>query len=252
MQALLDAGGRPPADADPFAIAGLRLTPEEVIRMLAPVMTPARVERLREVVAGRTRTVAPVIEGLSNTGNVSAVLRSAEALGYQDVHVIRGQNERFKHSTRTSQGAERWLDLYRWDGPEACVRHLKAQGYRVVATHLSDDAVPLAEVDFTQPTALVFGNERDGISPAMQRLADRRVVIPLAGFTESFNVSVAAAVGLYHAQQDRLRRQGHHADLSPEAQTRLRARFTLRSVDHAGLILRRALREAGRLGEANG
>lgn len=243
MRALLAAGGRPPRDADPFVLDGTRLTPAYVEAVLHRVMTPARIARIRTVVAARTRTVVPVVEGLVNTGNVSAVLRSAEALGYQDVHVVESGAERYKHSTRTSQGAEQWLDLYRWDAAAACVAHLKRAGRQVVATHLSDDAVPIAEVDFTRPTALVFGNERDGISPAMQRLADRRVVIPLPGFTESFNVSVAAAVGLYHAMQDRLRRQGHHADLAEAEQAVLRARFARRSVRHAEAILRRAREE---------
>lgn len=241
MEELLTAA-RPPADkTDPFVIDGQRLTPEQVIRILRPVMTEARIERIEAVVARRTNTIVPVVEGLVNTGNVSAVMRSAEALGYQSFHVVKGENERFKQSERTSRGAEKWLDLYRWEAPEPCVDYLHAEGYRVVAMHLDEDGVPIDEIDFTAPTALVFGNEERGVSPAMQGAADRCCIVPLSGFTESFNVSVAAAVALYHARQDRRRRQGGHADLSDAEQQALIARFCMRSVRHAEAILRRAI-----------
>ena len=241
MQRLLQSGGRPPRDADPFTFGDVRLSPARVVDLLRPHMRERRLRRMQEVVAERTRTVVPVVEGLVNTGNVSAVMRSAEALGYQDFHVVKGDNERFKHSGRTSGGAENWLDLWYWDGPAACAEHLHAAGYQLVAMHLHADTVPIREVDFTAPTALVFGNEEAGVSDAMMDKVDTACVVPLPGFTESFNVSVAAAVALYHAQQDRLNRQGHHADLSAEAQQRLTARFCLRSVTHADKIIRRKL-----------
>jgi tRNA (guanosine-2'-O-)-methyltransferase len=206
-------------------------------------MTERRLERIRSVVAERTRTVVPVVEGLVNTGNVSAVMRSAEALGYQDLHVVRGDNERYKHSKRTTQGAQHWLDVWRWQEADRCVTHFHERGYRVVAMHLDADARPIDRLDFTRPTALVFGNEAEGVSAAMRSAVDQTVMIPITGFTESFNVSVAAALGLYHARQDRLRRQGAHADLSPDAQHRLIARFCLRSVSHAKKILARKLAE---------
>lgn len=251
MEALL-AAARPPADrVDPFVIDGERLTPEQVIKILRPVMRSERLARIEAVVAARTDTVVPVVEGLVNTGNVSAVMRSAEALGYQSFHVVKGEHERFKHSERTSRGAEKWLDLYRWSAPGPCVDYLHAGGYRVVAMHLDEDGVPIDALDFTEPTALVFGNEERGVSPAMLDAVDQRCIVPLGGFTESFNVSVAAAVALYHARQDRRRRQGHHADLSEAEQRRLVARFCMRSVRHAGRILRRALRssDAGALSD---
>lgn len=228
---------------DPFVIDGRRLSPDAVIEGLRPVMTEARVERLENVVARRTYTVVPVIEGLVNTGNVSAVMRSAEGLGYQALHVVRGQNERFKKSERTSQGAEKWMDLVRWDDPAACVGHLQKEGYTVLAMHLDDDAVPLARVDFTEPTALVLGNEDQGISPAMQEAVDGTCAIPMSGFTQSFNVSVAAAIALHQARQDRLERQGHHADLSSDEQAALMARFCLRSVNNAEAVLRRQMQD---------
>ncbi|ARA95102.1 hypothetical protein AWN76_010680 [Rhodothermaceae bacterium RA] len=223
---------------------GPPLDPAFVIDTLAPHMTPERLARIDAVLAGRTYTVATVVEGLVNTGNVRAVMRTAEGLGFQDFHVITG-GEAFKGSERVSQGAEKWLDVHVWDSPAACARHLKERGFAIVATHLDEAAVPIDAVDFTQPTALVLGNERDGVSEAMLALADRRVVIPMTGFVQSFNISVAAALGLYHAYRDRLARQGYHGDLTEEQRLRLRAAYCLRSVRRAPEILQRALARRG-------
>jgi len=241
MHRLLSSGGVPPEAEDPFQFGDTRLAPERIVSMLQPHMTERRLRRIRDVVAERTRSVVPVVEGLVNTGNVSAVMRSAEALGYQDFHVVEGDSERYKHSQRTAGGAEQWLDLWRWDDPASWAAHMRDRGYRLVATHLHADTVPIRELDFTEPTALVFGNEEEGVSEAMMDAVDAACVVPLPGFTESFNVSVAAAVALYHAQQDRINRQGHHADLSEAEQTRLVARFCLRSVTEPGQIIARKL-----------
>lgn len=241
MNRLLTSGGTPPEDGNPFRFGDTRLVPERIISLLQPHMTERRLRRIREVVANRTRTVVPVVEGLVNTGNVSAVMRSAEALGYQDFHVVKGDNERYKHSQRTAGGAQRWIDVWRWNDPAAFAAHLRDAGYRLVATHLHADTVPIHDIDFTMPTALIVGNEEAGISDAMMEEVDEACVVPLPGFTESFNVSVAAAVALYHAQQDRLEKLGHHADLSDEEQTRLVARFCLRSVTAPEKIIQRKL-----------
>ena len=239
-QALRDA-------PDPFTVAGRRLSPAQVVEMLMPYLTEARSARIDAVLAGRTYTVAPVVEGLINTGNISAVMRTAEALGFQAFHLVMHQEHddgvRYKTSDRTTQGADKWLDVWRWPSPQACVMHLKAQGYEVVVTHLDARAVPISEIDFTQQTALVFGNERDGVSPEMLALADRTCLVPMAGFTKSFNISVAAAVCLYHARHDRLARQGFHGDLTDPQREMLRAVFFLKSVRSARQILTRAVEE---------
>ena len=232
METLLAGEGR---EAMP-EVGGRRLAPAEVIQQLRAHLTARRRGRIAEVVAGRTKRLVPVVEGLVNTGNVSAVMRSAEALGCQALHVVRGEGEqRFKRSKRTSQGAQKWLDLVRWDGAEACAAYFRERGVQVVATALAPGAVPLSEIDFSRPTALVFGNEEGGVSRAMREAADAACVIPLPGFTESFNVSVAAAVALYRARWA----QGFAGDLSEAERERLTARFYLRSVTGAEQILQR-------------
>ncbi len=215
-----------------------RFSAAEIIQHLTPYLTLGRMERIGAVIDQRTTTVITVVEGLINLGNVSAVMRSAEALGFHQFHIIEG-GTRFKNSSRTSQGADKWLHVKRWPDAAACIPNLQQQGYQVVVTHLDDTAVTINQIDFTKPTALVFGNEKHGVTEEMLSLADKRCIIPMAGFVESFNISVAAAVGLYHAYNDRMTRQGYHGDLTEEKKEELLAAYYFRGVKHAEDILRK-------------
>jgi tRNA (guanosine-2'-O-)-methyltransferase len=230
---------------EPFMVGGVPFTARAVIEGLEPFLLEERGQRIREVIAARTYSVVPVMEGLYDRGNVSAVLRSAEALGFQAVHIV-DSSEAFKQANRVTQGAEKWLDIRVWGATPACVDALRAQGYRILATHF-EDAQPIDEVDFTVPTALFFGNEKEGVSRELLDRADGRVVIPMAGFTRSFNISVAAALGLFHIQEDRKRRLGRQGDLTDREQELLTASYFLRSVASAQAILleRRARRGPG-------
>ena len=221
--------------AESVVLGGVSYTPQEVIDVLGPLLTDERRARIAEVVAGRTCTVVPVVECLYDRGNVSAVVRSAEALGYQCLHNI-DTSEKYRHAGRVTQGAEKWVDMAVWQSTGACLDHLREKGYRILATHF-EDAQPLSAFDFTRPTALVFGNEKDGVSGAVLEAAEARVVLPMAGFVRSFNISVAAALCLYHVQQDRIRRQGFHGDLTPSERERLVAEFHLRSLNYGDRIL---------------
>jgi tRNA (guanosine-2'-O-)-methyltransferase len=162
------------------------------------------------------------------------VLRSAEALGFQCAHVIE-LDDKFKNSARVSQGADKWLDVRKWrsmspgDATRDCVADLKRQGFQVLATHLDHRAVPISEVDVTKPTAIVYGNERDGISKEMIELCDQTVIIPMQGFVQSFNISVAAAISLYHISRERSLKFGAQGDLNASEKAILRAEFSLRS-----------------------
>lgn len=234
------------AQSTPDAADASDLPAADIVRHLRPFLTERRQARIEAVLEERTTTVVPVVEGIVNTGNVSAVMRSAEALGFHQFHVIMNaaaEDTQFKTSRRTSQGAEKWLDVQVWETPAACARRLRERGYRVVVTHLDDAAVPLGTLDFTEPKAIVFGNERDGASEALLAEADATCIVPMSGFTQSFNISVAAAVVLYHAREDRLRRQGHHGDLPADAKEALRAHYFLQSVNRAADILARAQEE---------
>jgi tRNA (guanosine-2'-O-)-methyltransferase len=234
------AEARPVSDG--FTAAGRRLDPDEVVRRLAPFLSEDRRRRIESVLDGRTYAVATVVEGLSNSGNVSAVMRTAEALGFQRFDLVTGSAP-FKHSRRTTQGAQKWLDVHVWPDPDACVGALKAEGYRVVAAHLGAGAEPVDSIDFTVRTALVFGNELSGVSERMLQLADARCVVPMTGFAQSYNISVAAAIALYRAWQGRTARLGRCGDLAAGDRERLRAEFHVRALRNARAILERSIRE---------
>lgn len=214
---------------EPFNIAGSHLTASELIELLAPLASDTRVHKIREVAANRTFDVVPVVEGLYDLGNVAAVCRSADALGYGGIHVIDSLSERYKQSARTSRGAEKWLDVRVWKDTTSCIRHLKGQGRQVLVTHLDERAIPITEVDWTRPTAIILGNEAEGVSDQAVKEADGSVIIPMSGFVQSFNVSVAAAIVLHEAREARIRKQGHHGTLSEEQQRILSAVMLLRS-----------------------
>ena len=218
-------------------VRGREFGAEDVVNFLSPFVSDERKERIEQVIAERTYTVTPVVDGVHDMGNVSAVMRSAEALGYQSVHVVES-TERFKGSTRTTQGSDKWLDVFRWKTPTECVEHLRERNYRVVVTHL-DAQERLEDVDFTKPTALVFGNEANGVSDEMMSLADGQCIIPMTGFVESFNISVAAAVALYHAYRQRVSALGSQGDLDDASRDRLRAEFYMRSVKEPEAIIER-------------
>ncbi|MDD9940690.1 MAG: RNA methyltransferase [Myxococcales bacterium] len=205
-----------------------------VIDALSPLLTPARLARIDAVVAQRTRSVVPVLDGLIDPHNVAAVLRSADAFGIQDVHVIQG-TEAFVASHRVAQGTEQWLDLVRHADAQACARHLRASGYRLLVAQMEAEVTP-AQLPDLGKVAVVFGNEHAGVSPQLTEIADGRYGIPMRGFVESLNVSVASAITLQHATQHRA------GDLSLLEQQELRARFMMLSVDRADEIIAEYLR----------
>ena len=229
------------AHPEPFEIGGHRYAALEIVDGLTPCLTPERRKKIEQVVAGRTYSIVPVLEGLYDRGNISAVLRSAEALGYQAIHII-GHSEKFKRAKRVTQGAEKWLDIRSWERTADCLKHLHACGYRILAAHV-EDAQPIAEISFTEPTALFFGNEHEGLTSEVLQDADMRVVVPMAGFTRSYNISVAAALALYHISRDRTQRLGAHGDLTEDERRCLTASYYLRCVDHAESVLRKTYRK---------
>lgn len=235
MEALLRGATRLPRE---FRSREHLLDPATVCEVLDPFLSDERRERIERVVSERCGSVAVVVDGLANSGNVAAVMRTAEGLGFLNFHVIQRQLP-YKHSRRTTQGTDKWLDVHVWDGPAECVRVARAAGMRIVAAHLDRRSRPLDDFDFTIPTALVFGNELGGVSEDLLEMADATCIIPMTGFAQSFNISVAAATCLYHARSDRMRRQGRHGDLGLADQAWLRAAYTYLSVQAAQPILDR-------------
>ena len=206
---------------------GERLSAAQIIDRLAPFVSDERKSRIDHVISNRTYSLAVVLENIYDRGNASAVMRSAEAMGFASIHMIEG-GERFKAANRVTQGADKWLDIKKYKSTTEGVKALKERGYKVCVTTL-EASKPIDEIDFSQPTALVLGNEKDGVSQEMLEAADERILIPMQGFVQSYNISVAGALCLYHVLQDRKRRLGQSGDLTDEQREILKATYYLRS-----------------------
>ena len=158
---------------------------------------PRRLVRAEAVLAARRRDTTIVLENAIDPHNVSAVLRTCEAFGIQDVHLVTNGDAPPPPNPAVCLGAERWLTLQHHDGAASAIAALRAMGYRLCVGELSAAATPLCAVPRHGRAAYVFGSERTGITPAWLAAADVRFVIPTSGFTGSLNVSVAAAIVLY-------------------------------------------------------
>lgn len=172
--------------------------PEVIWRALSTFATENRLNRITQVASQRSRQFIPILSDIYDRGNISAVLRSSEGLGFSEVHLIQ-RSDKFKAATRVTRGAEEWLDIFTWKDPSA-ILNLKKRGYKVLSTGFKD-AISLEEVDFSFPTALVFGNEKDGVAEDISAHCDGCVYIPMQGFAQSFNISVAAAISAYTARR---------------------------------------------------
>ena len=153
----------------------------------------------------RTRHIAVVLEDIYQSHNASAVLRSCDCFGVQDVHVVEAHNP-FNPAGDVAVGSSKWVDYYKHASIQEAYRHLHAQGYRIVATLPHENDTMIGDLDISQPTALVFGTELTGLTQEAIDGADAYVKIPMYGFTESFNISVCAALSLF-SLTERMRRE---------------------------------------------
>jgi tRNA (guanosine-2'-O-)-methyltransferase len=196
----------------------------------ASYLVPERKARIDEVVANRTRTLTVVMEAFCDPQNVNAVLRTCEAFGIQELHAIEGPMKPYDRNKKISQNADKWLDVHRWKSTAECLGHLRGQGFAIYVTHLDRATRPLGELSFAGKVALVFGNESRGVSDEAARLADATFAIPMRGFVQSFNVSVAAAITIAKAVERREAERGRHGDLSEAEAAALRERFYVLAV----------------------
>jgi tRNA (guanosine-2'-O-)-methyltransferase len=191
------------------------------------LLTPERQARIQSVVDARLRSVTVVLDSLVDPHNTAAILRTAEGLGLcRAVVVAHREGDAVAHR-RVTQDAHKWLDIEAQATGVAAAERLRQEGYEVWAGHLDSAARLYTELPADRSVALLFGNEHEGPSPETLRACTGKFRIPMAGFTQSFNVSVAAAIALSHlaaARRDHLSAAG---DLSLPARVALRDRFTL-------------------------
>lgn len=204
----------------------------------AELLLEPRRERIEEVIRGRTRAVTVVLDRLEDSFNMAAVLRTCEAMGLQEVHVIRNPDAPFAPNSKVTQGCDKWLDLHLHRDARGCFEQLKARGYRVLASAIRPGATSLFELAFDQKVAMVFGNERTGVSDEVLEHADGAFWIPMRGFVQSMNISAAASASITRAVAWRLERLGVEGDLSPQEQGELREQFSYLSVKQRGRVYR--------------
>lgn len=204
-------------------------TAEGVISVLGGMALPERIVRMERVLGGRTQAVTVVLDDPYDPHNVSAVLRTCDAFGIQDVHILRAKAQLLATS-KITKGSHQWIDTFQHKDAALGIRDLKAAGYQVVVTHPEGDLLPndLREVS---RLALVFGNEHEGVSEEVSREAHATVRIAMCGFVESLNLSVSAAILLHAATE------GRERGLAPETRMNLLARWLRHSVPRSAEIL---------------
>lgn len=174
-------------------------------------MTPERYERLNSVLAKRQPDLTVVLENVFDPHNISAVMRTCDAVGVQDIYIL---NTRIpphkKWGAKSSSSAAKWLSIHQFTNADECFTELRKRFSKIYTTHLSSDAVSLHELKLTKPVALVFGNEHSGISEEIIAKADGNFIIPQVGIIKSLNISVACAVTLYEAY--RQKKNARHYD----------------------------------------
>ncbi|HVT85293.1 MAG TPA: RNA methyltransferase [Chitinophagaceae bacterium] len=163
-------------------------------------MTPEREQKLRSVLNKRQGDITIVLENVFDPHNISAVMRTCDAVGVQDIYVLNTKIPRHKKwGAKSSSSAAKWLTIHQYENAEECFSALRKCYSTIVTTHLSSDAVSLYTIDLTKSIALVFGNEHEGVSEEIRKLADGNFIIPQVGIIRSLNISVACAVTLYEA-----------------------------------------------------
>jgi len=212
----------------------------ELIKYLEGFVSERRKQRLKEVLEERTRYMAIVLEDVYQGHNASAVLRSCDCFGMQDVYFIENRNK-FKINEEVSLGSTQWLSIKKYNEEEnntvRCLNELKSKGYRIVATTPHKNDQTIAELDVTKPFALVFGTELEGISQTVFEMADEFVKIPMHGFTESFNISVCAALCMYELST-RIRKEKISYHLSGKEKEEIYLEWLKASVNKSDLILK--------------
>lgn len=167
-------------------------------------MTPERFARLRTTLDQRQPDLTVITDYVHKGRNLSAIVRTADAVGIGEIHCVIGDAD-YRSFRGTAQGSQRWVKVQRHQQLHKPCEQLKAEGFQIVAAHLSPQAVNFRDIDFCKPTALLMGSERDGVSEQGKELADQHITIPMVGMVESFNVSVAAGIILNEALDQRQR-----------------------------------------------
>ncbi len=213
---------------EPLTVDGFELRFGHIVDWLSPQLTEARLLRMKSVVQQRDMGTAVVLENIYDQGNTSAVMRTAEALGVFQFSLIQQPSvARFKAANRVTRGAEKWLDIRSFKAPEPAIEDLRRRGFKIYASSLQSQT-SIEDLRWDHPAAILIGNEKDGVSERALQGCDQLFRVPMTGFSQSFNLSVAAALMLQWIHQARFR-SGIGFRPSSEDQMMILANYLMRS-----------------------
>lgn len=218
---------------------------EKLLHALYQIITPEKVEKFEQIAANRTRYITVAVENLFQEHNASAVVRSCDCFGIQDLHIIE-QTNKFSVNRYIALGAGQWVNHYHYSDPQSptlkCIKSLKEKGYKIAATTPHTDAYTINNVPINEPTVFLFGTEQNGLSEEALEVSDYYVKIPMVGFTESFNISVSAALTM-NIIRTRLEQQSEWEwKLSKEEQTKLKIEWCKRIIRNPDLVIKDMMR----------
>lgn len=217
-------------------------TPSYIITMtlldyLQNFITEERKQRFLEIISQRTNHFTVAMEDVFQMHNTSAVVRTCEVFGVQQAHSIEGRYGK-RLDEKIAMGAQKWVDVFRYDDTQKCIDILREKGYQIVATTPHKDAYLLNDFDISKKSAFFFGTEKEGLSEKVLAQADTYLKIPMVGFTESLNISVAVAIVLQQLT-DKLRRSNIKWQLTDEERYSVLEQWTKISVRNVNDVIKR-------------
>jgi len=222
-----------------------KILQKKITEYLKTFLTEDRKLLLHKVLENRTRHITLVVEDLYQTQNISAVLRSCECVGMQEVHIVEGEND-FQIHKAIAMGADKWLTIKHYQKENnpmlTCINELKAKGYTIVATLPDDNSCFLDDLPLEKPLAFLFGTELTGLSKEAIAAADKTVKIPMHGFTNSFNISNSVAIIVSHCIE-KLRKSSINWQLSEDEKDELLFDWVQKSINKPELLIKRYLEE---------
>jgi len=213
------------------------MTDLRLLEFLESFLTDHRRARFHKVLQARTKHITAAVEDVYQLHNTSAVIRSCDVFGIQDVHVIEEVNVK-TIDREIAMGAQKWVDVHRHQSSQACITHLKSKGFQIVATSPHAEDTDFEKLNISKPLCVFFGRETEGLSQTVLDQADQIIKIPMVGFTESLNISVSAAIILQRLTQ-RLRSSEIAWELTEAEQLEKRMDWVKKTLkNHAQLVKR--------------
>lgn len=221
------------------------LKKHEYLNYLEEFITDNRKSRIDEILQYRTKHFTIAVEDVYQLHNTSAVMRSCEVFGIQELQVVE-QKFGKRIDSEIALGAQKWVDIFRFDSNQTCIDTMRNKGYQIIATTPHDDSCLLSDFDISKPSAIFFGTEKTGLSSDVIQQADGFIKIPMVGFTESLNISVSAAI-IIQQLTDRLRRSSITWQLTKEEFFLKKLDWTGKSIQNLESVEKRYLERMGAL-----